>query len=89
MEYALDTTAMTATLVWQFRHSPIIYTPYVGLVQRLGNGNTSIAYAQAGHVTEVTAAGTVLWEADVKVDGQPAFCYRLSRIVSLYRYQKP
>ena len=89
VEYALDTTAMTATLVWQFRHSPIIYTPYVGLVQRLGNGNTSIAYAQAGHVTEVTAAGTVLWEADVKVDGQPAFCYRLSRIVSLYRYQTP
>ena len=89
VEYALDTTAMTATLVWQFRHSPSIYTPYVGLVQRLGNGNTSIAYAQAGHVTEVTGAGAVLWEADVKVDGKPAFCYRLSRIVSLYRYQAP
>jgi Arylsulfotransferase (ASST) len=89
VEYALDTTAMTATLVWQFRHSPIIYTPYVGLVQRLANGNTSIAYAQAGHVTEVSGAGTVLWEADVRVDGNPAFCYRLSRIVSLYRYQTP
>jgi len=89
VEYALDTTAMTATLVWQFRHSPIIYTPYVGLVQRLGNGNTSIAYAEAGHVAEVSGAGGVLWEADVKVDGHPAFCYRLSRIVSLYRYQTP
>jgi hypothetical protein len=89
VEYALDTTAMTATLVWQFRHSPIIYTPYVGLVQRLRNGNTSIAYAQAGHATEVKGADAVLWEADVKVDGQPAFCYRLSRIVSLYRYQAP
>jgi arylsulfotransferase ASST len=89
VEYALDTTAMTATLVWQFRHAPIIYTPYVGLVQRLSNGNTSIAYAEAGHVTEVSGAGTVLWEADVKVDGNAAFCYRLSRIVSLYRYQAP
>jgi arylsulfotransferase ASST len=89
VEYALDTTAKTATLVWQFRHSPVIYTPYVGLVQRLQNGNTSIAYAQAGHVAEVTRDGTLLWEADIKVDGQPAFCYRLSRIVSLYRYAAP
>jgi hypothetical protein len=89
VEYALDTKAMTATLVWQFRHSPIIYTPYVGLVQRLQNGNTSIAYAQSGHVTEVTSDGTVQWEADIKVDGQPAFCYRLTRIVSLYGYEAP
>jgi hypothetical protein len=89
VEYALDTTARTATLVWQFRHSPIIYTPYVGLVQRLQNGNTHIAYAQSGHVTEVTPDGTVRWEADVTVDGVPAFCYRLSRIVSLYRYAAP
>src|SRR3954454_8545973 len=89
VEYALDTTAKTATLVWQFRHSPIIYTPYVGLVQRLANGNTVVAYAQAGHVTEVGADASVRWEADIKVDGQPAFCYRLSRIVSLYRYVPP
>jgi hypothetical protein len=89
VEYALDTTAKTATLVWQFRHSPIIYTPYVGLVQRLANGNTVVAYAQAGHVTEVGADASVRWEADIKVDGQPAFCYRLSRIVSLYRYVAP
>jgi hypothetical protein len=89
VEYALDTTARTATLVWQFRHSPIIYTPYVGLVQRLGNGNTVVAYAEAGHVTEVGADASVRWEADIKVDGQPAFCYRLSRIMSLYRYVPP
>jgi hypothetical protein len=89
VEYALDTGAMTATLVWQFRHSPIIYTPYVGLVQRLRNGNTEIAYAQAGHVAEVGSDGAVRWEADVKVDGKPAFCYRLTRIASLYRYSSP
>jgi hypothetical protein len=89
VEYALDTAKKTATLVWQFRHSPIIYTPYVGLVQRLQNGNTVIAYAQAGHVAEVAPDATLRWEADVKVDGQPAFCYRLSRIVSLYRYARP
>jgi arylsulfotransferase ASST len=89
VEYALDTTAMTATLVWQFRHSPIIYTPFVGLVQRLQNGDTHIAYAQAGHVADVKIDGSVRWEADVKVDGNPAFCYRLSRIASLYHYAAP
>jgi hypothetical protein len=89
VEYALDITRKTATLVWQFRHSPIIYTPYVGLVQRLANGNTLVAYAEAGHVSEVGSDAGVRWEADIKVDGQPAFCYRLSRIVSLYRYAMP
>jgi len=89
VEYAIDTNARTATLVWQFHHVPPIYTPYVGLVQRFGNGNTLVAFAQSGHVTEVAPDGRALWDADVKVDGNAAFCYRLSRIVSLYRYAAP
>jgi hypothetical protein len=89
VEYALDTGAKTATLVWEFRHVPPIYTPFVGLVQRLQTGNTLVAFAEAGHVSEVGQDGAVKWEADVKVDGQPAFCYRLSRIASLYYYLQP
>jgi hypothetical protein len=89
VEYALDFNAMTATLVWQFRHSPIIYTPFVGLVQRLSNGNTVIGYGMAGHVTEATPGQGVAWEADIKVDGNPAFVYRMVRVASLYRYQAP
>jgi hypothetical protein len=86
VEYALDPVAKTATLVWEFRRSPIIYTPFVGLVQRLASGNTLVAYGQAGHAAEVTPQRTAAWEADVAVDGQPAFVYRMVRIRSLYAY---
>ena len=76
VEYALDLAAHTATLVWEFRHEPAIYTPYVGAVQRLVSGNTAIGYGGVGHVTEVTPDGSVVWEADLRVNGQPAFVYR-------------
>jgi hypothetical protein len=89
VEYALDPAKRTATLVWEYRHSPPIYTPYVGLIQQLRDGNRVVAFGQAGHVTEVRPDGAVQWEADIKVDGQPAFCYRMSRIASLYRYTSP
>jgi Arylsulfotransferase (ASST) len=89
VEYALDTTAMTATMVWQFRHQPAIYTSSLGLVQRLVNGNTVVGYGLVGRVSEVDGAGGVRWEAELKVDGAPALVYRTVRIASLYRYQEP
>ena len=89
VEYALDPAARTATLVWEFRHSPPIYTAYVGSVQRLASGNTAIGYGFAGHAAEVTPEGSVVWEADLQVDGKPSLVYRLTRIASLYRYQDP
>ena len=89
VEYALDPAAHTATLVWEFRHTPPIYTAYVGSVQRLASGNTAIGYGFAGHATEVTPDGSVAWEADLQVDGKPSLVYRLVRIASLYRYQDP
>jgi Arylsulfotransferase (ASST) len=89
VEYALDTTAMTATMVWEFRHHPVIYTPGSGAVQRLRSGNTLIAYGQKGRANEVTPDGEVVWEAEVSVDGKPPSIYRLVRIVSLYRYLTP
>jgi hypothetical protein len=89
VEYALDLAAHTATLVWEFRHSPPIYTSFVGSVQRLASGNTAIGYGLAGHATEVTPDGGVVWEADLQVDGKPTLAYRMTRIASLYRYQDP
>jgi hypothetical protein len=89
VEYALDTVAKTATMVWEFRHTPSIYTPFVGSVQRLVNGNTLIGYAMVGHATEVGADGGLRWEADVRVDGLPAFTYRMLRLGSLYRAAAP
>ena len=43
-EYALDESAMTATLVWEYRHTPDIFDPAAGNVQRLPGGNTLIGW---------------------------------------------
>ena len=69
--------------------TPAIYTPYVGAVQRLASGNTAIGYGGVGHMTEVAPDGSVVWEVDLRVNGQPTFVYRLVRIRSLYEYAGP
>jgi len=84
VEYRLDLAARTATMVWEFRHTPSLYTPFTGSVERLANGNTNVGFAQWGAVVEVDPAGRVLFEAAVVVDGQSASTYRLKRIQSLY-----
>jgi Arylsulfotransferase (ASST)/Carbohydrate binding domain len=47
VEYQLDLTNMTATLVWQFRDVPDKYTDRFGSAQRLPSGNTLINFASA------------------------------------------
>jgi Arylsulfotransferase (ASST)/Bacterial Ig-like domain/Secretion system C-terminal sorting domain/Kre9/KNH-like N-terminal Ig-like domain len=44
VEYKIDETNKTATLVWQYRHNPDIFNPAMGSVQRLSNGNTLIGW---------------------------------------------
>jgi len=63
VEYALDETAMTATLVWEYRNNPDVYGFAMGSVQRLENGNTVIGWG-AGDVavTEVRPDGTKAFE---------------------------
>jgi hypothetical protein len=67
VEYALDETNMTATLVWEFRHTPDISVPCTGMVRRMANGNTFIQWGCAvptsGYIaTEVSPAGAVVFE---------------------------
>jgi hypothetical protein len=67
VEYRLDEAAMTATLEWEYRHTPDISALCTGSVKRLDNGNTLIdwgcAVAKAGTmVTEVSASGEVVLE---------------------------
>ncbi|MDP1676779.1 MAG: aryl-sulfate sulfotransferase [Bacteroidota bacterium] len=66
VEYKLDTVAMTATLVWQYRHTPDRYSWWMGNVQRLPNGNTLINWADGSlpKLTEVTPAGVKVMELD-------------------------
>jgi hypothetical protein len=89
VEYRLDHVNKTATMVWEYRHSPALYTAFVGWVERLENGNTWVAFALAGRVVEVNSSGAVTWEAQLNVNGANAFVYRLIPIASLYSYVAP
>jgi hypothetical protein len=83
VEYALDVTAKTATLVWSSLDSPPLYTDVLGNAQRLPNGNTVVSFGQALHVHEVDGSGKVLWDL---YDPTASFgLYRAFRISSLYR----
>ncbi len=89
VEYQLDESAHTATMVWQFHHAPELYTQFTGSVQRLQNGNTFIGWTWIPLVAaEVTSAGTTAWEGSLITSSLPS-PYRFTKIHSLYSYQKP
>jgi hypothetical protein len=62
IEYRLDEQNRTATLVWQYRHTPNLFSNAMGSVQRLANGNTLIGWGSLPRVTEVDSAGTTRLE---------------------------
>jgi hypothetical protein len=65
VEYQLDPTNMTATVVWQYPGTPTtsLYSFYMGNAQRLPNGNTLIDWA-VGNLPKLT---------EVRPDGSKAF----------------
>jgi hypothetical protein len=85
VEYALDTTAKTATMVWEYLPNPPIYTLAVGSVQRLTNGNTLVGFGLAGIVHEVNANASLVASATFALNGVQEY-YRATRISSLYTY---
>jgi hypothetical protein len=44
LEYSLDTTAMTATIVWQYAESPPIFSQFIGSSFLLDNGDVLLCY---------------------------------------------
>jgi hypothetical protein len=63
LEYSLDEHAKTATVVWQFAHSPEIKSIAMGSVQRLSNGNTLIGWGTASPaLTEVRPDKSIAFE---------------------------
>lgn len=90
LEYRLDVKAMTATLVWEYRHDPPLFNPFVGSVQRFHNGNTLVGYGAINRMTEVAPSGQTIWEGRLTVNGGGVpFFYRARRIASLYQYRSP
>ncbi len=88
VEYALDTVANTATMVWQYIPSPRVFTEVVGSAQRLANGNTVVGFGFASQVDEVDANAHLLARGTFKWSGAKAF-YRALRMPSLYQYETP
>jgi hypothetical protein len=72
VEFQIDTVNMTATKIWEYRHTPDRFAPNRGNVQRLPNGNTLINWAQGDlpKVTEVTPEGEVVYEMNFDANGE-------------------
>ncbi len=82
VEYKLDEMNKTATLVWEYRHTPDIYASAQGSVQRLANGNTLIGWGDAGvqgrpALTEVRPDNTVAFELTLPPGNRSMQVYRL------------
>jgi Arylsulfotransferase (ASST) len=88
VEYRLDVATHTATLVWEYRHSPPVFAPFAGSAQRLANGNTFVGFGADSRVVEVAPNGDVLWDALLTDNGRRVpFFYRATRLASLYRFE--
>ncbi|MGE5795472.1 MAG: aryl-sulfate sulfotransferase, partial [Ignavibacteria bacterium] len=78
VEFKMDTAAMTATKIWEYRHSPDYSTHWMGNAQRLENGNTFVDWADnpLPKAFEVTPSGEVVYQANFQ---QSMPCYRAFR----------
>ncbi|MCX6143848.1 MAG: aryl-sulfate sulfotransferase, partial [Ignavibacteriales bacterium] len=82
VEYRLDETNKTATLVWEYRHTPDIYASGQGSVQRFPNGNTLIGWGDASllgqtAITEIHADNTLAFELTLPMGYRSMRVYRL------------
>ena len=68
VEYQIDQVNKTATVVWQYRHTPDLFGPQMGSVQRLPNGNTLIGWGNAAYFSTGKQAFT-----EVRPDKSIAF----------------
>ncbi len=88
VEYKLDEKNMTATLVWEYRHSPDIYANAMGSTQRLPNGNTIIGWGAAGRngnpvFTEVHPDNSIAFEMTLPDKGFSYRAYKYSWVSQL------
>ena len=64
VEYQLNLTNMTATMVWQFRDTPEEFSDFMGNAQRLPNGNTLINWVY-DKIVEVDSNGAKHFEMNL------------------------
>jgi hypothetical protein len=71
IEVALDMQDMTATLVRSYEHSKRLVADSQGNVQALPNGDWMVGWGQAGYLSDINAAGQVLFNAHLPPTGSP------------------
>jgi hypothetical protein len=91
VEYALDQTAKTATMVWEYVPSAPLFNQFTGSVQQLTNGNTVVGWTNYGWVDEVAPDGSLVnrMELDSSPGVRNMSAYRAIRIDNLYSYKVP
>ena len=90
VEYRVDAGARTATMVWQYRRSAPVFTPFLGSVQRYQNGNTLVAFSTANLIVEVDPDGNSVWEGVLNLGTQTnPIIFKALKVPSLYRYKRP
>jgi hypothetical protein len=80
VEYEVDESGKTAHLVWEYRHTPDNYGPFMGNVQQLPDGGRMIGWggqAMGAKLTELHADGTVAFE--LGFGGPTIWTYRAYR----------
>ena len=80
LEYVLNETSKTATLVWEYRNNPDNNSPFMGNVQRESNGETMIGWGGTGpdpKLTELHSDGSESLEFGFSNSGQ--WTYRAFR----------
>ena len=80
VEYELDEVNMICTQVWEYRHSPDVFGPFMGNAQRLPNGNTMIGWGGITFttLTECRPNGSTAFELTL-VNVPIAWTYRAFR----------
>lgn len=79
VEYELDLSNFTATKLWDYVHPDSLFTPSIGSVQRLENGNTLINFGnnqvinRGGVITEVNTNNEIVFELELE-NGQNVYC---------------
>ena len=79
VEYELNLSNFTATKLWDFVHPDSLFTPSIGSVQRLENGNTLINFGnnqninRGSVITEVNENNEIVFELELE-NGQNVYC---------------
>lgn len=79
LELELDMKTMTATKVWEYRHTPDLFAECCSSVDRLDNGNTLVVFMERLDsdpccrrftIVEADPSGHAVWTAEISAPGK-------------------